>query len=339
MTVVSGNTGVSGVDKMAIRRWASAGAAGLLALGLGVHPAPALAAVGDSDLAVGEKIVRGGSVADCPAAISGAGPSTRSIPADGAWRTQNLDRSGVLGTSKVRGIAVSRGKVTTDSRGASRVDVSISNAVSLTPSGTSPCSISYATNGSTAAFDVAVTKRSWLVLGGTVRGRGEVIGSLEAQRMDGSGRVAIAPGRSATVLVPSGWYAMGAQAGSRTNVPPGSTTATQSTSIFEGFAAIIPVGTRRSLSGNGLGYVSVDHRDCTLNRVRLPFTSRARASAAKITLYVNGVRRAVLTGSGLQRTSYTLGRIDPSSLGAVKVVIRTKSGSTLTSSSTSWACR
>lgn len=324
---------------MAVRRWASAGAAGLLAVGLGLHPAPARAAVGYSDLAVGESISRGGSVADCPAAITGAKPPSRSIPADGAWRTANLDRSGVLGSSKVRGIAVSRGKVTTDSRGASRVDVSISNAVSLTPSGASPCSIVYATNGSTAAFDVAVTKKSWLVLGGTVRGRGEVTGSLEAQRMDGSGRVAVVPGRSATRLVPSGWYAMGVQTGSRTFVPPGSTTPTQSTSIFEGFVAIIPVGTRRSLSGNGLGYVSVDHRDCTLNRVRLPFTSRARTAAAKITLYVNGVRRAVLTGSGLQRTSYTLTGIDPASTGAVKAVIRTKSGSTLTVSSTSWACR
>ncbi len=283
--------------------------------------------------------MRGGSVTDCPVAITGAGPATRSIPADGAWRTVNLDRTGTMAKSKVRGIVVGRGKVAADSRGGYRLDVSISNAVSLTPSAASPCKISYGTGSSTLAEDVGVTKKSWLVIGGTVRGRGEVTGILGAQRTDLTGTVTVAPGRSATQLIPSGWYTMAARAGSRTFVPPGTTTPTSATNVFNGFVAIIPVGTRRSLSGNGLGYVSVDHRDCTLNRVRLPFTSRARAYAAKISLYVNGDRRAVLTGSALQRTSYTLSNIAPASAGAVKVVIRTKSGSTLTSSSTSWACR
>lgn len=332
--------GSRGWTMVSMRRCASAAVAGVLGMALGVPAAPAGAVVGTASITVGESLSWGGPTGvNCPRSVTGAKPAPLPTKADGVWRTITMSRSGSLATSALSGTAVGRARVVSDAHGVTRIDLRMSSTVSLKPSGPSPCVIGYRTRSGATALDVTVAKRSWLAVRSSVTARGAVEGSIGAGKMDESASYFVAPGKSLTRLVAPGSYGMGGEAGSGTSVPAGSTTATSASSSVSGLVAFFPVGTRRSLSGDGRAFATVGHRSCTYNRVRVTFTDRTRTSARQIALYVNGDRRYVLRGRSLQRSSILLTRIAASSDGVVKAVVTTKSGARRTMRSTSWPCR
>ncbi|MFC5728217.1 hypothetical protein [Nocardioides vastitatis] len=104
-------------------------------------------------------------------------------------------------------------------------------------------------------------------------------------------------------------------------------------------ANIFPIGTLRSQRGRALRFLRAGHRNCTDHKVRVALSRSLPRRAKRVTLYVNGDRRTVLTGRELRRTAVVLRRIAPRSDGVVRAVVVRKSGAREAMRATSWPCR
>src|SRR5690606_11149440 len=112
----------------------------------------------------------------------------------------------------------------------------------------------------------------------------------------------------------------------RVRVPADSTLRHHEAAQVTARLLIHPIGTLRSRTGNGLGYVNVGHRDCARHRTILRFSSAARSRARKVTVFVNGKRRIVLKGRHVRRAVLTVTSIPAASSGALRVVTTLKGG-------------
>ena len=319
---------------MSIRRWAGAGS--VLVLGVAmvlVAPPAAHAAVGTAVLGSWDYV----SVpSGCTTALTGTEPGDVTVKADGVWRTVRLKRSGTLSSSAVSGATTVTGRIATDSRGSTRVGIKVAASATAKPRNPSICAVNnYGVDATVSARQAVTPTRSWLVVrsSGSTRGSSETgFGSPDVT----GGFVAL--GRSLTKLVPAGTYTLGGGVGAAVAVPANSTTTRSAAARAAAPGARFPLGARRARAGDGLGYITAGHRDCTYHRAKAYFSDAARTGVRSATFSVDGVRRFTLTGSQLQRDAIFVSSIPPASSGAIRVDILLRSGARRTSYATSWPC-
>lgn len=330
---------------MTVRRWATAGVVGILGLGLGMQPAGADGAeraAGETQSTYAYTVALLQDGAGCnnqSIPLTGPEPSNMFVPLDGKTHTAVMDRRGTTSGATLRGTGSVSGRVVSTSQGLRKSYLTATVAASVTP-GSSPRPCTVMTNAlGGVEMDVTATKKSWLV----VRSSGSAVGHSEAG-VEVSGTttplyVVIPKGRAVVRLVPPGSYNIHSFLTSKSRLLASGTATVSSRATMSGTAALVPVGTRRSLTGSGTGFVAAGHRNCTSNEVRVAFSRAARTRTRSITFYVNGERRVVLRGRALIRSSIVLRRIAPASAGVIKAVVRTRSGARRTMASTSWPCR
>lgn len=316
-----------------IRRWSVLGALGVLLAG-GLQPAPAHAAVEAAYLRAWDAVSIPG---ECANNLSGREPGDVRVPPDGRWRTVTLRRSGRVSSSDVTGGATVTGRVSTDTRGTTRVGMKVSASASARPAWSSFCSIDrYLVSASSDAVRAVTPTKAWLVIQstGSVRGTTDATFGAEGPTRDYFIRL----GQSLTRLVPAGTYTLGGGVAASVSVAARSTTAASSAANATANVAVIRIGTLRTFAGTGRAYVRTGHRDCALNRARIDLTAATRKYARRITFSVNGVRRVTMRSAGLQRSSFYLGRIPDATAGAIRADIVLKSGARRTMQATTWPC-
>lgn len=326
---------------MSVRRWVSASAIVVLGAGLVLQPVPAGARVGSAQLTADDSISRLDRD-ECIDTVSTSGrePQTVRLRTDGVWQAiPRLTREGQISTSAVRAASDVSGRVATDSWGTTRVGMRIATTITARPSRpASYCEFSYSVDAFVEVFDVTVRGLSWLVVRSSGKSAGAVQDLLRAARSDDKVQLSVRPGGSITRLVPGGSYGLGGGSTSTVTVPRNTSDPRAASSSIAATISVYPIGTRRTHSG-ATGYARSGHRSCTEHKVRITLTDKARNRARRITFYVDGDRRRVLTGSAIQRPGLTLRSIRPASYGKVRVVVHTRSGARRTLRSTTWPCR
>jgi hypothetical protein len=188
-------------------------------------------------------------------------------------------------------------------------------------------------------MEVTATKRSWAV----VRSSGTAVGYSEGSVEFGGGNQPVyfdvPKGRSLTRLVSAGRYQVQPSLTSKSTLPTNGRRAVSARSTMSATAALIPVGTLRTQRGKAVRFVRAGHRDCVDHKVRVRLSDSLPRAAKRVTLYVNGKKRTVLTGRELRRSGVTLRQIAPRSLGVIKAVVVRKSGAKNAMRATSWPCR
>lgn len=323
---------------MSVRRWASAGVVGLLGLGMTLHPVTADAAVSTVQM---EAFEWANVPAGCAEPVfTGSRPGEVTVPADGVTRTIRLDRTASSTVRTLRATAVVTGRAWGSSWGTTRVRMRITADTSATPRQATPCSVTLAVRTGLVASTVRVPKRSWVVVRGSASARGTVTGAVgvESSSNQLSG-VAVKPGQALTRLIAPGTYNVGGRVFTRASVPADSMTP-QSSAVGANITVdVVPIGTLRTQRGTALRFVRAGHRNCTDHKVRVRLSSSLPRRAKRVTFYVNGDKRAVLTGRELRRSAIVLRRIAPRSYGVVRAVVLRKSGARNTMQATSWPCR
>lgn len=323
-----------------VRRGVAAGAVVLLAGGLGLQPIPAQATVSISRLVATTTATGTGDAACAPRAFTGPSADL-ALPVDGRERVASADRSGHAGASDLRGIAVTRGRVSGNAWGSTQVGVRATANGSATPTGASNvCTVTLRT---TAMIDVDVTVRqtSWFVAKSTGRpagASGSARGGFDLVRWDGTFDQFVPTGTSLTRLVSPGEYNISGGISTLLTVKPQTTQVLTVSGSFDGTAALFPIGTLRQQSGKARAYLTAGHRDCAGRRVTMTLTPKAATKARRITLSVNGKRARVLTGKALRRASVRLTKIPARSDGAISATVVTRSGAVRKMTARSWPC-
>lgn len=325
---------------MSLHRRAGAALVLSLTAGLAVHPAPAHATIVGATLEAYETASVSGDPGCAKPAFTGSRPGTHAIPADGRPRVVKLDRSGRAGVTIIGAAGTVQGWAARNSWGTHRVSVSAVVAVSAKPSQSTICSVSLQATGAVFA-EARSIRKSWVVVRstGSSRGGAAVAPAIGVEALTGDPlHVLVTPGRSVTRLVPAGDYAVGGRVTPRVVTGAHNTILRSASAKVSGTVSLLPVGTLRSRTGAGQTYVKVGHRNCAGNSTYAYFSSAARSKAQRITFYVDGQRRGILTGSALQRSSLLVTRIAPRGIGEVQAVIRLKSGEKRTMRAISWPC-
>lgn len=260
-------------------------------------------------------------------------PGSTALPVDGTVRTFTIDVSGWDQHSTFRATGRVRASASRSGWGTRRLAVNASLAASTAPTAERRCGAALEARAR-GTVEVTTIKRSWLVAQSTVSG--PLDGSVRAAR-DGSSVVDLPLGHRTTRLLAAGRYLLTSDAQARVQEEPGGSGASESGS-FSSSVTLIPVGTRRSLTGTGTGYLTVGHRDCSLHRVRASFTQAGRSRVTRAIFSVDGSRRLVLRGSQLPRSGVYLGSIARTSKGAIRADLVLRSGARRTTYSTSWPC-
>lgn len=335
LSEVRGHTAGSG--KVRRRRWAVLGTLlAVVAAGTtGVQEAGAAARAADQQwvAATGLASVLGPCGGESVALTGPQHPGSTALPVDGTVRTFTIDVSGWDQHTTFRATGRVRASATRSGRGMRRLAIDASLAASTAPTAERRCG---AALEAFAGVSVAVTttQRSWLVAQSAVSGA--LDGSVRAARK-GTSVIDLPLGQRATRLVAPGDYRLTSSGRARVVEEPGGGGAARS-GTFTSSVAVIPVGTRRSLSGTGLSFVTFGHRSCADDRVRARLSDAARSRVRKVTFFVNGQRRQVLRGRQLQRSGTQLSSIGPRTSGAVRAELVLRSGARRTTSSTSWPC-
>lgn len=321
---------------MSLRRRAALATVLVLTAGLGMQPAPAHAAIASTRV----DLFEAATVSDpgCAApTFTGSRPGSVALPADGRTRQYQLGRTGRAATSTLGAQGTVRGWAARNSWGTHRLVVSAVAGLSAKPSTATFCAV---TLRAEAALFSRVTGigRSWLVVSSSGASRGGAAAAPIVGLQGDTVQALVTPGRSVTRLVPAGDYTIGARVAPRVVAPARTTTAQSASASVSATVSLLPVGTLRARSGRGLAYVKVGHRSCAGNSTYAYFSSAARTKALRITFYVDGQRRGVLTGSALQRSALLVTRIAPRGIGKVEAVIRLKTGEKRTMKAISWPC-
>lgn len=321
---------------MSLRRRAGVAAVLVLTAGAAWHPVPAHALV----TSVQAELYETATVADATCAkptFTGPRPGTVALPADGRTREYRLDRTGGTPAVALHAAGTVRGWAARNSWGTHRVVVSALAAVSSRPRSGGACALSLRTEAALFAR-VAGVRKSWLVVTSSGSSRGGAASPPIVGLQGDTVQALVAPGRSLTRLVPAGDYLIGARVTPRATAAAHSTTVQGASASVSATVSLLPVGTLRAQSGGGLAYVTAGHRSCASNSTYAYFSSAARTKAQRITFYVDGQRRGVLTGSALQRSALPVTGIAPRGIGEVRAVIRLKSGDKRTMRAISWPC-
>lgn len=336
---------------MSVRRRVASGVVGVLALGL--SPTPAQAATQATTLthvlgAYQDLRFKGADPACADlaqaaySARGGTEPGYRTLPADGVTREIRMASTRRTSTRFARANAVVQGRGSVDRRGAARLAVSIAASSSIQATnggGTFTCTARNASAPGGELDGVTATRRSWLVVRSAGAAAGESVGELGAYRADWSASWIVGTGRSLTKLMPTGHYNLAVGLRSITSMEGSATSGIRTASAnLRARVELLPIGTRRRLSGKGVAFTRAGHRSCPHNTVRVKLTSKAHRRAKRISLYVNGKVRRVLTGRGLQLKAVSLRRIPRASNGSIRAVTVTRSGSQRVMRSTSWPC-
>ncbi|TWG97824.1 hypothetical protein L615_003300000170 [Nocardioides sp. J9] len=332
---------------MSARRPCAAGkvaGAALLAAALAIQPVPTSAATptvtGSFD--AGGFLYRHSS-ATCPA--TAAGDTTTApvaLPADGAWHT-TTGGSGVrtyAGTRWSRSVSTTA-RITRDARGGVRVDVRANAASSIRPNPTATCGFDDEVAG-TAEVEVTLPVASWVVARSRVldqAGNGQAHGHVGVSNWPGPLRLDVTTGGTTKPKrFPAGTYDATFYSGARTSVSTGTTAAKAHDATVLSSATFMPVGTRRTLRGNGRSLLVPGHRRCATHSVRVAFSAALRARARAITITVDGTRRVRLTGKGVDRSALVLRKVAPRTAGVVRASVVLRSGARRTMTTTSWPC-
>lgn len=322
---------------MSFRRWMGVGSVLALGATMGLQPVGAQADAGSAVMEIAASV----RVNDpgCATPTWASARKVQAVPADGRIRELTSTQTGKGAASSLTAARAVRGSYTVDARGTRRVSVRASASVSAGPNASEACSVTLF--GTTAAFytqSMTAPKRSWLVVrsSGAVRPATTtaVVGLSGGSIEDGG----VKPGGSITRLVPAGAYRIGAQLEPFVRVPAQTTTTRSAAASLTATVALIPIGTLRSRSGDGLGYITAGHRDCTYDRVKATFSAAGRTKVGRATFSVDGERRFTLTGSQLQRDAIFVRSIPRASSGAIRVDIVLRTGARRTSYATSWPC-
>ena len=328
---------------MSVRRWCVAGSVLALSAGLALQPVVSSAKIAG---VIGAQVVTDDFWGD---SSTGSGPCTGTdatgatptldLPVNGGWRTVSMQRTGgVVATSQTSSTSKVSGRVSTTARGGTRLDLSVRAAARATPTSVSPtCTVRYDGRGG-GGVETTVSRRSWMVARSTVTAQGAHGGDVMLQALDGSYFAGTTPGKPLTRLVAPGSYLLFAIVDAKTEVPAGSTTARSASATMTASMSAIPIGTRRTLTGTGRPYVVAGHRDCARSRVAVALTRAARTKVRSIAFFVDGQRRVVLRGRGLQRSSLLLTRLAPRKFGVVRADVVLRSGAKRVMRSTSWPC-
>lgn len=318
-----------------IRRWSVAFVAGVLGAGLALHPGAASAVAGNANLSAWDRY----SASTCAKSMTGAGPKGAPIPGDRTWRQIQLDRSGRLATSRITATSTVSGRLVNDSRGSSRLYVRMSASATATPSSASGCQVTYILDSGAGGADVILSQPSWLVVRGdlTVQA-GAYGGKLGLYSATGPGSWVTPPGGAITRLFPKGQYILGADMWNRLQVLKGTTATKYAKATLSATLSLFPIGTSRSQQGGALPYITVGHRDCTYGRVTMALSARARTSARRIVVDVDGRRRLDLSGRELDRASYALTGIARTGYGVIRARVTTASGGSASLLASSWPC-
>lgn len=317
-----------------VRRWSGALVAVVLGAGLVLHPGAANAIAGNAYLSAWDRY----SSSTCKSSMTGAGPKGAPVPADGTWRKIQLNRSGRVATSAVSATSTVSGRLVNDSRGSSRLGVRISASATARPTSASSCPATYVLKSGVGGADVVLSKTSWLVVRSDLSTQGSYGGKLGLYSATGPGSWVAKPGGARTRLMPRGQYILGASMNNGLQVPKGSTAPKAVRATLSASLSLFPIGTLSSRRGRGLSYVTVGHRDCAYNRVKLTLLDRAGTSARRITVDVDGRRRLDLSGRELDRSGYLLSGIARSTNGVIRARVTTASGGSVTMLAASWPC-
>jgi hypothetical protein len=326
-----------------MRRWGVACSALALSAGLALQPVSSSAQAGAVEIA---KVIANdsGGMSWTTGATCTSSPGTGAepeldLPVNGGWRTVHMSRTGSrYATTQMAGTSDTSARVSSDARGATRLEVKATTTARATPSSASPdCTVRYSATGG-AGIQVAVTRRSWIVVRSSVTSRGGFGGELYVEATDSDFVVESVPGKGITRLVTPQTYQLIGALAAEVDVPAGSATARSSSASMVASLAVLPVGTRRTHTGNGRPFVTAGHRNCAQNRTLMTLTRAARTKARSITFFADGQRRVVLRGRALQRSSILLTRLAPRKFGLVRAEIVLRSGAKRVTQSTSWPC-
>lgn len=236
-----------------IRRWSGALVAGVLGLGLALHPVTATAVAGPANLYAWDAY----SSSTCAKSMTGAGPKGGPVPADGTWREVQLDRRGRVASSSITARSVVSGRLVNDSRGSSRLSLRISSTSSARPTSSSSCPVTYILESGVGGADVIISKPSWFVVRSSLSASGVRSGYLRLFSTTDSRRWTAQPGGALTKLVSRGQYILDTELKSAIRVPRGTTAARSARASLSASLSLFPIGTLRSRQGAGLSYVTV----------------------------------------------------------------------------------
>ncbi|SFM52017.1 hypothetical protein SAMN05421671_2096 [Pimelobacter simplex] len=331
---------------MRLSRGVAAGAALVLAVGLGPvsSPAPAGANGAATAATVAEQQAWLGSanydLDDCtgsgPVAMTGHQDHFVHTPIDGLPRELRLDQTGSADNATVRSTGSAQARASRPRPGTYTTSLTAELGVSATPSlDVRRCRILL----QTAASDVVtvpVARPSWFVARSSRTG--VVHGYVSAYRTAGSELYHDVPmGEARSALLPPGTYDLSITAIASAEVPKASGPVAAGGRVA-GSILLVPAGALRTRSGTALRYVRPGDRSCARHRLPVALTRAARTKVRTITFSVNGHRRLVLRGPALRARSVRVGPIADRSSGQVRAVVVTKRGARHTLTTTSWPC-
>lgn len=322
-------------------RGVAAGAALVLAAGLGLSPAPA-GARGAAPAAEQQAWLGSANyeLDECegsgPVVMSGRRDHFIHLPVDGLPRNLGLDQTGSADNATVRSTGSAQARASRPRPGTYTASLTADLGVSATPAlAVRRCRILLQTAAS-GGMTVPVAKPSWFVARSSRAG--VVHGYVSAYRTVGSEVYHDVPiGEARSVLLPPGTYDLSITAIASAEVPKASGPVAASARVT-GSILLVPAGELRTRSGTALRYVRPGDRSCARHRLPVALTRAARTKVRTITFSVNGHRRLVLRGKALQTRSVRVGPIADRSSGQVRAVVVTKRGAKHTMTTTSWPC-
>lgn len=335
---------------MRVSRGVAAGAALVLAVGLGpvASPAPAgangAATAATATATAPEQQAWLGSANYEQDECAGSGPVAMTghqdrfvhTPLDGRPRELRLDQTGSADNATVRSTGSAQVRASRPRPGTYATSLTAELGVAATPSlDVRRCRILLQTAASDV-MTVPVARPSWFVARSSRTGA--VHGYVSAYRTVGSEVYHDVPiGEARAALLPPGTYDLSITAIASAEVPKASGPVAAGGRVT-GSILLVPAGALRTRSGTALRYVRPGDRSCARDRLPVALTRAARTKVRTIIFSVNGHRRLVLRGPALRARSVRVGPIADRSAGQVRAVVVTKRGARHTLTTTSWPC-